>query len=452
MKRLISLLVMLTMIFTILPAARIFAVGTQDAHPTPEGYNDHDYQKLVTFLETVDGNGMTNGEKINRDYDPDDPATWSRVEMDGTLVGPTWTEGEDKKLVAFFYQAAYGDGYGYGYGYMRGDLDLSGCTELTTLECYENELSSINVSNCPKLTLFNCDNNVNAFVDFEGCPALEFLCVSATGITELDVSELPMLKYLFCDFLQLTELDLSGNPALKELVCSYNQLTELDLSGHDDLEFVDCSLNSLTKLDLDGCTALRTIICDVNQLPSLDVSCCSGLRTLMCSSNPITELDLTNNPQLYNIDTRAALLTDLDLSNNPLIPFDRIIAAGNGYIGLYLDQEEDTLFIAMAAAQNGAKFNGWYDEAGELITQSIYLIADGDSYGEVTARFTGAEVIPGDANGDGAVDSSDALLLLRYAMGLISIDPQFLEACDMNGDGSVSADDALIVLRSVMGV
>ena len=452
MKRILSLLVMLTMIFTVLPAARIFAAAPQDAHPTPEGYDDHDYQKLLAILEYVDGNGMTNGEKINRNYDPDDPTTWSRVEMDGTLVGPTWTEGEDKKLAAFFYQAAYGDGYGYGYGFMRGDLDLSGCTELATLECYENEFSSINVSNCPKLNWFNCDNNINAVIDFDDCPSLEFLCVSATGITELDVSELPMLKYLYCDFLQLTELDLSGNPALKELVCSYNQLTELDLSGHDELEFVDCSLNSLTKLDLDGCTALRTIICYVNQLPSLDVSCCSGLRTLMCNSNPITELDLTNNPQIYNIDTRGTLLTDLDLSNNPLIPFGRIKAAGDGCIGLYLDQEEDVLFIALAAANNGAAFKGWYDENGGLLTTSIYLVADGGSFGTVTAKFTGEEVIPGDANGDGIVDSSDALLLLRYAMGMINIDPHFLEACDMNGDGSVSADDALIVLRTVMGI
>ena len=44
--------------------------------PTPEGYNDHDYQKLVAFMEQTDEDGIKNGEKCSENYDPTDPETW----------------------------------------------------------------------------------------------------------------------------------------------------------------------------------------------------------------------------------------------------------------------------------------------------------------------------------------------------------------------------------------
>ncbi len=59
-----------------------------------------------------------------------------------------------------------------------------------------------------------------------------------------------------------------------------------------------------------------------------------------------------------------------------------------------------------------------------------------------------------DVNGDGKVNSVDALLILRYSIGfneLISSQTAFLNA-DVNGDGKVNSADALIVLRISIGV
>ena len=64
---------------------------------------------------------------------------------------------------------------------------------------------------------------------------------------------------------------------------------------------------------------------------------------------------------------------------------------------------------------------------------------------------TPAPFVPGDANGDGAVDVTDALLALRYAMGLVDELPD-LTAADMNGDGTVDMTDALAILRTAMGI
>lgn len=71
---------------------------------------------------------------------------------------------------------------------------------------------------------------------------------------------------------------------------------------------------------------------------------------------------------------------------------------------------------------------------------------------EVCVRHSGASEADGDVNGDGVVDISDALLAMRYAMGLISLSSAQLEHADVNNDGSVDISDALIIMRVAMGL
>ena len=59
--------------------------------------------------------------------------------------------------------------------------------------------------------------------------------------------------------------------------------------------------------------------------------------------------------------------------------------------------------------------------------------------------------INGDVNGDEMLDATDALLVLRYALGVLDDIPN-PAAADVNGDGAVDAVDALLVLRAALGV
>lgn len=59
--------------------------------------------------------------------------------------------------------------------------------------------------------------------------------------------------------------------------------------------------------------------------------------------------------------------------------------------------------------------------------------------------------VPGDADGDGKVTINDAMLVLRYALGLIEDDIIPL-CCDIDGDGDVDMDDVIFVLRSALGL
>jgi hypothetical protein len=59
---------------------------------------------------------------------------------------------------------------------------------------------------------------------------------------------------------------------------------------------------------------------------------------------------------------------------------------------------------------------------------------------------------PGDVDGDGTLSSLDALLVLRYVLGLVDLTPAQIAAADVNGSGSVDSTDALMILRSVSGL
>ncbi|MBR5714243.1 MAG: dockerin type I repeat-containing protein, partial [Clostridia bacterium] len=59
--------------------------------------------------------------------------------------------------------------------------------------------------------------------------------------------------------------------------------------------------------------------------------------------------------------------------------------------------------------------------------------------------------LPGVVDGNGEVNANDALLILRYSLGLISSLP-YPEAADVDGNGAINANDALLVLRFSLGL
>lgn len=60
----------------------------------------------------------------------------------------------------------------------------------------------------------------------------------------------------------------------------------------------------------------------------------------------------------------------------------------------------------------------------------------------------------GDANGDGAVNAVDALVAMRYVLGVSteSLTPEQIAAADFNGDGAVNAVDTLLIMRFSLGL
>lgn len=61
-------------------------------------------------------------------------------------------------------------------------------------------------------------------------------------------------------------------------------------------------------------------------------------------------------------------------------------------------------------------------------------------------------VVPGDATGNGSIDTEDALVVLRAALGIAGDQDELLACCDMDGNGVIDTTDALIILRIALGI
>ena len=342
MKKLIAIIA--AFVLAVMPLASAATEITPN-YTVPNGYNAHDYQKLISFLELTDENGVKNGDKVSTNYNPNDPETLGNVR---------WTETSPKRLyfVGYFYNIVDVTDK------LVGNLDLSGCTSLVTLRCSRNRISGINVS---------------------GCTSLE---------------------YLACGLCEINSLNLTGCSNLVLLWARYNELTQLDLSGCPGLDFVDCIGNRLTNIDL---------------------------------------------------------------THNPLLPVDRVCSVGSGYVGYasYLsnsepvmpDLDDPSLGSAVYASPEGeAEFLGWYNAAGELVSSDQTFLLSEEVFPVLSARFSSGGGLPGDASGNGVVDVTDALLVLRYAMGIAQLPADAVTRCDVNGSGTTDVTDAIMILRHSMGL
>ena len=172
----------------------------------------------------------------------------------------------------------------------------------------DTEINAVESINC-------ADKGISDLTGISHFTALETLNCFDNQLTSLDVSKNTALIYLDCYGNQLTSLDVSKNTALTYLDCGRNQLTSLDVSKDTALTELDCRSNQLTKLDVSKNTALTTLYCWDNQLTKLDVSKNTALTDLACYNNQLTSLDVSKNTALTYLDCDNNQLTSLDISN-----------------------------------------------------------------------------------------------------------------------------------------
>ena len=178
------------------------------------------------------------------------------------------------------------------YAYITNMEEVRYFTVLEDLDCYNNQLTSLDLRQNTVLGELDCNDNQLTSLNLSQNIVLEELDCYNNQLTSLDLSQNTVLEELYCSYNQLTSLDLSQNTVLRELYCSYNRLTSLDLSQNTVLEELDCSSNRLTSLDLSQNTVLEELYCSSNRLTSLDISRNTVLEGLNCSDNKLTSLDI----------------------------------------------------------------------------------------------------------------------------------------------------------------
>lgn len=189
-------------------------------------------------------------------------------------------------------------------------------TNLNTLKCIVNQITSLDVSNHPNLTYLDCSHNPLGSLDVSNHPNLTDLLCSYNQLTSLNVSNTPSLSFVECITNLLTNLDMSNCTNLHFLHCSDNQLISLDVSNDTSLTYLDLTVNQVSNLDVSTNKHLHDLHLGNNQVSSLDVSNNPNLNYLSCFFNQITSLDVSYNPILYSLDFSSNQIVNLDVSNN----------------------------------------------------------------------------------------------------------------------------------------
>ncbi len=216
------------------------------------------------------------------------------------------------------------------------ELNVSGMETLGNLECIGNPLETLycyntgivyglSVKNITTLKDLRCHRCKISLLDVSGCTALETLICFENRLTSLNLKDNTALKYLDVEDNQLTALDLSKQPALETLYCKGNKLTSLDVKNHSNLKVLgvkdnpeltdlECYECALTYLTVSGCTALEKLRCYDNQLTALNLEDCSALKELYVYENQLDSLDVSHNGSLLILDCSGTNITTVDVS------------------------------------------------------------------------------------------------------------------------------------------
>jgi len=232
---------------------------------------------------------------------------------------------------------------------LQGKLDLKGFTNLKSLDCSDNELTSINLSGCSKLEYLDCSCNKLKQLELKETPQLQelyahnnllfkrlnfdittnlhTLIISKNKLSgKLDARKLVNLRKLDCSSNLLAGLDLSNNLNLKTLLCYENNFRSLEVSHLEKLKYLYCYHNILDELDVGGLKNLKELYCANNLrsseiqrigLNKLCVKGCEKIKVLDCAENCLVELDISNLPALEFFSAKENSLDRLDATNCP---------------------------------------------------------------------------------------------------------------------------------------
>ena len=174
-------------------------------------------------------------------------------------------------------------------------LDVSNLKDLVMLNCSHNDLEQLDVRNSKFLETLYCSWNRLTELDADVTHKSRLVSVECQNnqLTSLILGENKGLEKLNCANNKLTQLNLNNLISLKDLNCFNNQLTVLDVS--DTPKFTTLSLgdNHLTSLNLDNNPNLNFSITDIY---SSDFN-----NVYTVTLNPDRTFDLRNLPEGFDI-------------------------------------------------------------------------------------------------------------------------------------------------------
>ena len=148
----------------------------------------------------------------------------------------------------------------------------------------------------------------------------------------------------------------------------------------------------------------------------------------------------------------------LDMQAGETLSFDWMVSSEGNYdkLGFYVNNNQQGDLIS--GSTNWETITYTAQNAGTYTFEWRYTkdssVNSGDDCGYVdNVRYSGMALYePGDLDFDGEITISDALDVLRIALGLVDPTNEQSAAADVNGDGNIDIEDALAVLRIALGL
>ena len=188
-------------------------------------------------------------------------------------------------------------------------------SNLKTLNCSNNKISSLALQGLTNLETLNCSYNELRFLDLEGLTRLETLSCFDNQLDYLLIGGLTNLKKLYCQRNQLKSLIVQDLINLNIIDCNSNEIADLDVQGLTNLETLNCYTNLITFLGIQGLTNLKDLNCSGNQLPILEIQGLTNLQALRCSGNLLTFLEVESLTNLQILYCGGNLLTSLSVQS-----------------------------------------------------------------------------------------------------------------------------------------
>lgn len=280
--------------------------------------------------------------------------------------------------------------------------------------------------------LFNCYSTNGGGLTLQGIlmnPDYDQYDISTwTAVTFSDTGRIVALDFDDLPFMGL--ILLRDMTALRILSINNNTIEEVRLFNNPSLEAIYANGSSLTT--------------------NIDFAQAENLRVVQLNDTMVTSLDLSSNPLIEEVLCTNACVNEAHLAAEAFGGVVDLFAVGNGYIDIEMTAENGLTITAEPTP--GESFYGWRYANGTLLSSEACISLEPGSDYCLKAMFE-LSAIPGDANGDGAVSVEDALLVIRYALGMLPEGQNIaVEACDINNDGKVDAADAMLIMRLAMNI
>ncbi|MGL2965502.1 T9SS type A sorting domain-containing protein [Flavobacterium sp. XGLA_31] len=214
-------------------------------------------------------------------------------------------------------------------------LNIVGLTNLVFLNCSVNQIAALNLNNLTNLLSLNCSSNLLSALNLTGLGSLNTLRCSNNQLTNLNINNIGYLTLLDFSNNAIQNIDLSSAVSLESLSMGANPfITQVNLGSLVNLQFLylqnlpSNAISPLTVNVMPNLTSLTSLTTDGSALGNINYALLPNLQTLFCRNSGLTNMNgipntlsvfVCQNNQLTSLNlTGFSNLTALNFTNNPL--------------------------------------------------------------------------------------------------------------------------------------